>query len=108
APFALLGEIAAPGGWGSWILGDPSSTITGRFGASVVKNLLGADPATNWIDFDFKSNGALVQAMADEIDVTDSNMVPFKLTGAKLLLWHGAADPAVPLQGTIEYYDAVK
>ncbi|HRH85264.1 MAG TPA: tannase/feruloyl esterase family alpha/beta hydrolase [Rubrivivax sp.] len=108
SPFALLGEIAVPGGWASWIIGNPASTITGLFGASVVKNLLGGDPAANWVDYDFKANAAIVQAMADEIDVTDPNMTSFRLTGAKLLLWHGAADAAVPLQSTIDYYDAVK
>jgi feruloyl esterase len=103
-PFTLAGEMT---GWGSWILGDPARTITGLFGASVVTNLLGGDPAASWIDYDFKANAALVQTMADEIDITDPNMVPFKATGAKLILWHGGADPAVPLQRTIDYYTAV-
>jgi hypothetical protein len=54
-----------------WIIGNPDSTITGLFGASVVRNLLGANPTAKWYDFDFKANAAIVQAMADEIDVTD-------------------------------------
>lgn len=107
SPFALLGEIVTPAGWGSWVIGDPTRTVTGAFAASVVQNLLGADPAARWFDYDFKANAALVRVMADEIDVTDPNLLPFKSTGAKLLLWHGAADPAVPLQKTIDYYNAV-
>ncbi len=107
APFALLGELASGGGWSGWILGDPLTTVTGLFGASVVQNLLGATPGTRWVDFDFKAHAALVQTMADEIDVTDGNLNPFKSNGGKLILWHGAADPAVPLQSTVDYHDAV-
>jgi feruloyl esterase len=58
-------------------------------------------------DYDFKANAPFVQARADLIDVTDRNMVPFKSTGGKLMLWNGASDPAVPAQGTIDYYDNV-
>jgi len=107
SPFALLGEVATPGGWGSWVFGDPARTITGLFGASVVQNLLGGNPASSWVNYNFKANAPIVQAMADEIDVTDPDLNPFKSAGAKLLLWHGTADPAVPVQGTIDYYGAV-
>lgn len=107
SPFALLGEITTPGGWGSWVIGDPTRTITGAFGASVVRNLFGASPTQRWFEYDFKANAPIVRLMADEIDVSDPNLLPFKSTGAKLLMWHGAADPAVPLQRSIDYYQAV-
>lgn len=107
SPFTLLGNIGIPGSWGSWLVGDPKSTITGRFGASLVPNLLGGISSANWYDYEFVANSAFVKARADLIDVTDPNMVPFMSTGAKLMLWHGTSDPAVPVQGTIDYYNQV-
>ena len=106
-PYQLWGDISLPGAWGSWLVGNPKQTIVGLFGASVVQYLLGGSPGANWYDYDFLANAAIVQARADLIDVTDPNMVPFKSTGGKLMLWNGASDPAVPAQGTIDYYSKV-
>ena len=107
APFQVWGEIGTPGGWGTWLVGNPNATITGLFAKSVVQSLLGGDPTATWYSYDFVANTPIVKARADLIDVTDPNMIPFKTAGGKLMLWHGAADPAVPAQGTIDYYNRV-
>jgi feruloyl esterase len=106
-PYMLWGDISLPGAWGSWLVGNPKTTIVGLFAVSVVQSLLGGSPNANWYDYDFVANAPIVKARADLIDVTDPNMVPFKSTGAKVLLWNGASDPAVPAQGTIDYYNQV-
>ena len=104
-PFALYGQESAAGSWGSWLLGSPS--ITGQFTESMVRHLLSTDPNVDWVSFDYQANAPIVRAMANEIDVGDPDLLPFKSTGGKLILWHGASDMAVPLQATIDYYGAV-
>jgi Tannase and feruloyl esterase len=41
-------------------------------------------------------------------NATNPNLKAFRDRGGKLILYHGWADPAIPPQGTIAYYQAVQ
>jgi feruloyl esterase len=62
------------------------------------------DPMT----FDFNKDMARVDSvLAPVLNANDPNLKPFKATGGKLLMYTGAADPLVPFQDAVNYYERV-
>jgi feruloyl esterase len=65
-------------------------------------------PATNYKNFDFHNDVDTVDALlaeplnADSIDLSD-----FKQLGNKLIMYHGCADPIIPSQSSINYFNAL-
>jgi Tannase and feruloyl esterase len=51
--------------------------------------------------------GHALQPEFDFIDTADPDLSAFKARGGKLLTWHGLNDEAIPVQGTIRYYEQV-
>lgn len=48
-----------------------------------------------------------LQPVMGHIDSNDPDLSAFKASGGKFLSWHGVHDEALPVQGTIHYYDRV-
>jgi feruloyl esterase len=51
--------------------------------------------------------GLALQPLLDDIDTDDPDLSAYKARGGKILTWHGLNDEAIPVQGTIHYYEAV-
>jgi tannase/feruloyl esterase len=104
------GGEEGPGGWGLWILGPgPGRALLFAFGNGFFKNMVFNDP--NW---DLKSAKldevvkAADEKQARNLNATDPNLKAFKARGGKLILYHGWSDPAIPAQGTIDYFNQIK
>jgi len=64
----------------------------------------------NWEfrQFDFDRDIALAdQRLAPITNATDPNIEEFRRLGHKLIYYHGAADPLIPAQNGIDYYEGV-
>jgi feruloyl esterase len=65
-------------------------------------------PTWDWRTFNFDSDMAEVDAVLEPIlNATNPDLNRLKRQGGKLILWHGQADPLVPPQPTIDYYERV-
>ena len=61
-----------------------------------------------WQTFDFNNDMAQVdQVLAADLNANSTDLRPFAGKGGKLVLYHGFADPLIPSQTTINYYDAL-
>ena len=57
-------------------------------------------------DFD-RDSQAMDEKLAAVSNATDANLEEFRKLGHKLLYYHGAADPLIPAQNGINYYESV-
>ena len=94
---------SSEGGWGPYLVSAPEPV---RF--TFWRLWIYGDP--NMTPEQLQPEAALARsrAMYPYIDATDPNLRPFAKRHGKLLLYHGWADPIVPSENSIEYYDAVK
>jgi hypothetical protein len=62
----------------------------------------------DWRTYDFNNDVATVDAtLGPVLNATQTNLSKFKRGGSKMILYHGFADPLVPPQGTINYYERI-
>lgn len=47
-------------------------------------------------------------SLSSIFNATDTDISAFRDAGGKLIMWHGLADPGVPAEGTLHYYNAVR
>lgn len=100
-----------PMGWRGWITGSlfpvPGPSLQHAFGTQIFKYLVFDDPDWNSASYDFRNFGEDTKAAAKLLNATDPDLSAFRDTGAKLILWHGWSDSAIPAGGTIDYYEEV-
>ena len=63
--------------------------------------------ASSLIYSPWDQNPSAIFALAALNDATSADIRPFRDSGAKLLLWHGANDSALSSNATIEYFNNV-
>jgi feruloyl esterase len=64
--------------------------------------------AWQWQTFDFNTGMATVdQVLAADLNANVTDLRSFANIGGKLIMYHGFADPLIPSQSSINYYDAV-
>jgi feruloyl esterase len=64
--------------------------------------------AHNYKNFDFDHDVDTVDnALAADLNATNTDLSEFNKHGRKMILFHGFADPLIPPQGSINYYNAV-
>jgi feruloyl esterase len=106
------GGETAPGspGWDAWIFGAaPGASIQNAFGSNFVKYIVGAPEGWTPAAFDFDRDFDMLEARtAETFNAIDPDLTAFAARGGKLILYHGWSDAAIPAQGTLAYYDAVK
>ena len=113
-PGQPLGGENVPGGWAVWIVGADSTIVRDFhypslqpfFAIEGARYLLFADPS-----WDYSRNRADLYKEGRRIspmyDADDPNISKFGARRAKLILWHGWADPALNPLETIKYYEQV-
>lgn len=66
-------------------------------------------PSFSYRDWQFTAEGLeRLRPLGKVYNATNPNLKAFRDHGGKLILYHGWADPAIPPQGTIAYYQAVQ
>jgi tannase/feruloyl esterase len=64
--------------------------------------------AHNFQNFDFDHDVAAVDAvLAADLNATSTDLGEFRKHGGKLIMYHGWADPLIPSQSSINYFNAV-
>ncbi|MEJ0075490.1 MAG: tannase/feruloyl esterase family alpha/beta hydrolase [Alphaproteobacteria bacterium] len=64
--------------------------------------------ATNYANFDFHRDVRTVDdQLADTLNAVSTDLSDFNRRGNKLLMYHGWADPLIPPQSSINYFNAV-
>lgn len=122
AGWPLTGNESASGNWDQWLQasagpGAPVGSAASQFlfayagiAGFIQRNpamqpLAFLDPtASDTLRYDYESNPAALAAFSTEVDASDPDLRPYMNRGGKLLLWHGAADPALSVSNTSAYY----
>ena len=111
AGWSLTGNEDDPGAWAAWETGNGTVTnaLQYLFQDTTVKYYLARDPAANSLTYTpWDQNQNALFAMASLNDATNTDLRPFRDSGAKLILWHGGNDAALSRNATTEYYTNVK
>ncbi|BAZ14111.1 Mono(2-hydroxyethyl) terephthalate hydrolase [Calothrix sp. NIES-4071] len=100
-------------GWaGSSIGRDGMAPFAAEISNSYLKYLAfpKSPPASfSYKDWQFTAEGFdRLRPLGKVYNATNPNLKAFRDRGGKLLLYHGWADPAIPPQGTLAYYQAVQ
>jgi feruloyl esterase len=61
----------------------------------------------DWKTFNIDTDPALARKVIGFIDSGDPDLSKFKAHGGKLIMFHGWADPAIPAEHTVLYYNSV-
>jgi hypothetical protein len=107
--WSLTGNEDSAGGWSSSVTGNGNYAFTAAylFQDTTVKYWLARDPAANSINYVWDSDPGAIYAFAAINNATQTDIRPFRDSGAKLILWHGGADPLIGVNGAIDYYNSM-
>lgn len=112
--FSPVAECS-PDQWVAWITGpslplllkDRMPDLTFAFGTQMFKYLIFNDPNWNYATYEFSNYEQDARLAASYLNATNPDLSGLKARKGKLIIWHGWADPALPAQGTIDYYQHV-
>ena len=110
------GSECVPDQWIAWLVGpvpaflvkDRMPDLTFAFGTQIFKYLVFNNPDWDYSSYDFSSFEQDTHLAASFLNATNPSLDGLKARKGKLLIWHGWADPALPAQGTIDYYRQVQ
>ena len=74
----------------------------------IFKYLVFDDPEWDYTAYDLSTWKEDSKATGELLNSTDPDLSAFRDTGAKLVMWHGWSDAAIPAFSTIDYYDEVE
>lgn len=105
----LPGAELGPNGWEAWVTGSGPSKSLG----SAFLNGYFADMVYGKKDLDVQKLNldAALKAAEDKtgsvLDAVNPDLSAFSTRGGKLILYHGWNDPAIPAEGTVDYFNNV-
>jgi feruloyl esterase len=88
--------------WRQYVM-DPAEPMRVGF----FRYFLFHDPNWDWRTIDWDRDLAYAEQKLGFMSAVEKDLTPFKKRGGKLLMYTGWADPVVPAQDTVAYYDAV-
>lgn len=89
-------------GWGTYITNPPEPVRVGLF-----KGWAFHDPGWDMRSFDWDRDVAYINAALPSVNATSTDLSAFKSRGGKLVMYTGLADPVVPPQAVVNYYERV-
>ena len=96
-------------GWDGWIFAPAGGAANQTKYAAALLAHFATQLHTDVEHFDFDRDYPVFKSeLAPVLDAVDADLSRFAARGGKLILWHGWADPALPPQHTIDYFDAVR
>jgi feruloyl esterase len=96
-----FGESAGQG-WRQYVVDPPEPMRVGLF-----RYWLFHDPNWDYRSIDWERDLAYAEQKLPFMAAVEKDLTPFKKHGGKLLMYTGWADPVVPPQDTVAYYDGV-
>ena len=96
-----FGEAASQS-WRQYVIDPKEPSRVGFF-----KYWLFHDPSWDFRTIDWDRDLAFAEQQLPFMAAVDTNLAPFKKRGGKLLMYTGWADPVVPPQDTVAYYEGV-
>lgn len=116
-PGQPVGAEGEDEGWRLWITGVDDGLLAGTngeasslqlaFGPELFKYFMFGDPAWDYTTYNFAGWARDTAAMAPILNADSPDLSAFKKRRAKLIVWHGWADPALNPISTINYYKRV-
>ena len=95
--------------WRMWLLGVSDEPFNELLDSeSFLKYISFKDdpgPDYSVFDFDFDADPERMNYMGRILNVDNRSLESFRLEGGKLLMFHGLADPAIPYQFSVDYYN---
>jgi len=89
-------------GWGTYLVNPAEPMRIGFF-----RYFTFHDPKWDWRTFDWDRDVSFVDDQVPFFSATSRDLRAFRSNGGKLLMYTGWADPVVPPQDTVAYYDDV-
>ena len=88
--------------WRQYVVDPPEPMRVGFF-----RYFLFHDPGWDYRTIDWEKDLAYAEQKLPYMSAVDHDLTPFKKRGGRLIMYTGWADPVVPPQDTVAYYDAV-
>ena len=88
--------------WGQYVMNPPEPMRVGFF-----RYFLFHDPNWDYRTIDYDRDLAYAEQKLPFMSAVEKDLTPFRKHGGKLLMYTGWADPVVPPQDAVAYYDAV-
>jgi len=89
-------------GWPPYITAPREPVRIGLF-----RDFVFHDPGWDWRTFDWDKDVAYVEAQVPYLSAVSHDLRAFNARGGKIVMYTGLADPVVPPEDTIDYYEAV-
>src|SRR5438477_39726 len=112
--FAPVAECV-PDQWIAWLTGpapmlakDHVPDLTFAFGTQIFKYLIFNQADWDYATYNFSNFERDTHLAASLLDATNASLDGLKARKGRLIIWHGWADPALPAQGTVDYYRHVQ
>lgn len=108
--YAAYGRGAESEDWPTFMFGssfEARDALNYRLAEEIVRYAITGDPTADVRTHDPMPYAERYRRVSEEIDATNPNLAAFAATGAKMIIWHGAADACVSYKRTGQYFDAV-
>ena len=104
---SVKGQPAPQGGWEGWIMrGGKNPPANSTFPTGMLRDFV-AEPFADSASFDWDRDPAkLHAATAADLDA-GTDLRRYFARGGKLIIWHGWADPAIPGELSVRFYEDI-